>query len=91
MPYYASKPFHLTSLPMNPGTYSPDALPQLAREAHESTGLTQAAAAGKLDVTPQSYGQALSDRPGLDALRRRIVNELTGYTLDGPTYTLRKK
>jgi hypothetical protein len=76
---------------MQPGTYSPDDLPQLARTAHESTGLTQTAAAERLGVTQSAYAQALSKRAGMDALRRRIVDELTDYTLTGPVYTLARK
>ncbi len=76
---------------MQAGTYSPDDLPSLAREAHAASGLTQADAAAKLDVTPQSYGQALSNRAGLDALRRRIVSEFTTFEVDGPHYTVRSK
>lgn len=73
---------------MNPGTYTPDDLTPLARSAHEASGLTQAAAAERLGVTPQSYGQALSDRTGLDALRRRIIEEFSPYDVVGPEYRL---
>ena len=73
---------------MKAGTYRPDDLPGLAREAHAASGLTQADAAVKLDVTPQSYGQALSSRAGLDALRRRIIEAFTPYRVEGPDYRL---
>lgn len=76
---------------MKAGTYSPNDLPALAREAHEASGRTQADAAAHLGVTPQSYGQALGNRPGLDALRCRIIAAFTDYEADGPNYTLRPK
>jgi transcriptional regulator with XRE-family HTH domain len=78
-------------MPMTPGTYAPDDLPTLAREAHEASGLTQAAAAEQLGVSQPAYAQALSKRPGLDALRRRIVEAFTGYRVEGPNYVLVQK
>ncbi len=74
--------------PMKEGTYSPDHLPGLAREAHAASGLTQSDAAARLGVTPQSYGQALSDRAGLDVLRRRIIEAFTDYDVTGPVFHL---
>ena len=76
---------------MKAGAYTPDDLPTLAREAHGASGLTQAQAAGQLGVTPQSYGQALSDRAGLDVLRRRIIEAFTDFDVKGPVYQLVKR
>lgn len=76
---------------MDTGTYSPQDLPTLAREAHAASGLTQAEAAERLAVTQPAYNQALSTRAGMDALRRRIVEAFTPFVVEGPHYTLRHK
>lgn len=76
---------------MQAGPLDPKDLHTLARQAHEAGGLTQVQAAQQLGVTPASYAQALSKRPGLDALRRRIVEAFTPYRVDGPQYVLVEK
>lgn len=70
-------------------TITPDELPDLAREAHDASGLTQRAAAAELGVSIGTYGQALTPRAGLDAVRIRIVERWGGVAIEGPVYVVR--
>lgn len=76
---------------MEAGTYQPQDLSALAREALEASGLTQAQAAERLGVSQPSIAQALGRTKGLDALRRRIVEAFTEYRVVGPEYRLVRK
>lgn len=71
-------------MPIKPGSYPCSELASLARVAHADSGLTQVAASKRLGVSPPAYAQALAARPGLDVLRRRIIEEFSDLMVSDP-------
>ena len=67
-------------------------IPLLVKEIREQTGLSTAHIARDLGVPEPSVTQA-EEQPhrALFKLRKRILEQFTGYTLDGPFYRVRRK
>lgn len=82
---------HLARL--HEGSYVPVRdLPETARVAREKLGLSHEEAAAVLETSPVMLEKAESQTyRHLFKLRRRILEELTGYTLEGPFYRIKKK
>ena len=63
----------------------------LAKQARQDAGKTQAEAAEDFDVAQPTVAQAENDAERyLFDLRRRMLERYAGFTVEGPTWTLRK-
>lgn len=71
---------------------SPYELPELLAAVREQRGLSAEQLASDAGVTPETVEEAESQpyRCRL-RLRKRLLEQLTGYTLDGPFYRLTKR
>ena len=66
----------------------PKDLAHRAKEAQNMAGLSQRELADRMDVTPSAISRAVNwtDNPNMGGLRKRIIEELTGSTIEGPVY-----
>lgn len=68
-----------------------EGLSQLAKKAREDKGLTQALAAKILNVQQPTLAQAENNpKRKLTKLRIRIIQEFTGYKVEGPFFMVIK-
>lgn len=76
---------------MQTGTpYTPDDIISLAREAFDASGETQASAADRVGVSQPSVAKALTGQAKMNAVRIRLIEELTGLRATGPFYVFER-
>lgn len=66
-------------------------LPDLLRAARQQRGLSSEQLAGRTGLPPQVVLEAESTYRNRLRLRKRLLEWLTGYTLEGPYYRLTKR
>ena len=78
-------------LDINDGLVKPHELPELVKRLREQYGMTRQEVAGRLGVSEAVVRQAEEqpDRARIQ-LRKRMIERLSDYRLEGPFYRLRR-